>query len=227
MWQRQRQQDSHNPGSSRWEVAWDVKHSRWYYIDRRDGTSSWTKPGDCDIVLPRETSKPWRRTRPCTPEKDCDDIPSHCLRAGWEAAWDMKTQRWYFFNRDTQQRVWDIEEVCALVENKACPEDMSALEGKARPEEVRAPKWLTEEVRKLESPCESSRRMPCKMGCGRLACRGFTRSGKPFDTCCRGCATGGDHDASCRRDAVDLKQEESRSTINSVCMADDQEGDLF
>jgi len=38
---------------------------------------------------------------------------------------------------------------------------------------------------------------PCKKGCGRPAAFGRNQYGKPFTTCCRGCATGQDHDDSC------------------------------
>lgn len=37
----------------------------------------------------------------------------------------------------------------------------------------------------------------CKAGCGRTVAPGTTRSGKPFDTCCRGCATGQPHTSEC------------------------------
>ncbi|CAK9079806.1 Flagellar calcium-binding protein TB-44A (44 kDa calcimedin) (44 kDa calflagin) [Durusdinium trenchii] len=40
----------------------------------------------------------------------------------------------------------------------------------------------------------------CKNGCGFKAAPGVTRSGKPLDTCCRGCATSGEHDQRCRQD---------------------------
>lgn len=41
-------------------------------------------------------------------------------------------------------------------------------------------------------------RVMCKKdGCGRSGAPGTTRSGKPFDTCCRGCATGGTCTAEC------------------------------
>eukprot|EP00933_Yihiella_yeosuensis_P079178 TRINITY_DN9143_c2_g2_i1.p1 TRINITY_DN9143_c2_g2~~TRINITY_DN9143_c2_g2_i1.p1 ORF type:complete len:518 (+),score=121.07 TRINITY_DN9143_c2_g2_i1:57-1556(+) len=43
-------------------------------------------------------------------------------------------------------------------------------------------------------------RLKCKNGCGMLAAKGFTRRGNPMDTCCRGCALGGDHDRSCARE---------------------------
>eukprot|EP00411_Alexandrium_monilatum_P120495 CAMPEP_0175637918 /NCGR_PEP_ID=MMETSP0097-20121207/2959_1 /TAXON_ID=311494 /ORGANISM="Alexandrium monilatum, Strain CCMP3105" /LENGTH=387 /DNA_ID=CAMNT_0016943611 /DNA_START=18 /DNA_END=1181 /DNA_ORIENTATION=- len=33
----------------------------------------------------------------------------------------------------------------------------------------------------------------CKIGCGRRVAPGKTKSGKAFDTCCRGCATGSSH----------------------------------
>jgi len=37
----------------------------------------------------------------------------------------------------------------------------------------------------------------CKLGCGRRVAPGVTRSGKKFDTCCRGCATGKAHHKLC------------------------------
>lgn len=37
----------------------------------------------------------------------------------------------------------------------------------------------------------------CKNGCGRSVAPGTTRTGKSFDTCCRGCATGADHTSEC------------------------------
>eukprot|EP00930_Biecheleria_cincta_P087730 TRINITY_DN76969_c0_g1_i1.p1 TRINITY_DN76969_c0_g1~~TRINITY_DN76969_c0_g1_i1.p1 ORF type:complete len:526 (-),score=127.80 TRINITY_DN76969_c0_g1_i1:257-1834(-) len=42
----------------------------------------------------------------------------------------------------------------------------------------------------------------CKMGCGMLAADGVSRSGRPMETCCRGCAKGGDHDSRCSQDAA-------------------------
>jgi hypothetical protein len=37
----------------------------------------------------------------------------------------------------------------------------------------------------------------CKSGCGRSPAPGTTRSGRPFDTCCRGCAQGQPHTEEC------------------------------
>lgn len=51
-----------------------------------------------------------------------------------------------------------------------------------------------------EQKQESSGRPACKMGCGMLAADGVSRSGRPMETCCRGCAKGGDHDSRCARD---------------------------
>mmetsp|Transcript_75639 Transcript_75639/g.137903 ORF Transcript_75639/g.137903 Transcript_75639/m.137903 type:complete len:136 (+) Transcript_75639:1-408(+) len=51
------------------------------------------------------------------------------------------------------------------------------------------------------SPPPPAPRLPCKFGCGRLAAAGFTRSGKPMDTCCKTCAMsrgGGGHDPGCQ-----------------------------
>mmetsp|Transcript_78712 Transcript_78712/g.205281 ORF Transcript_78712/g.205281 Transcript_78712/m.205281 type:complete len:623 (-) Transcript_78712:159-2027(-) len=37
----------------------------------------------------------------------------------------------------------------------------------------------------------------CKVGCGRCVAPGLTRSGKPYQTCCRGCIMGFGHDDNC------------------------------
>lgn len=45
----------------------------------------------------------------------------------------------------------------------------------------------------------------CKMGCNRPVCPGKTASLKPFQTCCRGCASGFGHDLICGKvDATKL-----------------------
>eukprot|EP00929_Paragymnodinium_shiwhaense_P104730 TRINITY_DN69407_c0_g1_i1.p1 TRINITY_DN69407_c0_g1~~TRINITY_DN69407_c0_g1_i1.p1 ORF type:complete len:1073 (+),score=153.34 TRINITY_DN69407_c0_g1_i1:162-3380(+) len=43
-------------------------------------------------------------------------------------------------------------------------------------------------------------RLLCTKGCGRCAAPGLDRNGKPYVTCCRGCAVQGIHDASCTGD---------------------------
>jgi len=45
----------------------------------------------------------------------------------------------------------------------------------------------------------------CRLGCKRPVCAGLTKEGKPFDTCCRGCAVNkaaGSHDATCQGGGV-------------------------
>jgi len=37
----------------------------------------------------------------------------------------------------------------------------------------------------------------CIKGCGRPVAEGLDAKGRPFDTCCRGCGTGGEHDEEC------------------------------
>jgi Ca2+-binding EF-hand superfamily protein len=50
----------------------------------------------------------------------------------------------------------------------------------------------------VESAIENGRgRIVCKIGCGMYAASGFTRSGKPRTTCCKGCASTGEHDDKC------------------------------
>ena len=53
-----------------------------------------------------------------------------------------------------------------------------------------------------QPPLAAAPRHHCKFGCGRGIAPGLTRSGNPFDTCCRGCAMGrghGRHDEACER----------------------------
>ncbi|CAE8609266.1 unnamed protein product, partial [Polarella glacialis] len=45
--------------------------------------------------------------------------------------------------------------------------------------------------------CHSTTIPPCKIGCGQRVAPGVTKNGRPFDTCCRGCATGKEHDKLC------------------------------
>ncbi|CAE7023885.1 TIC214, partial [Symbiodinium sp. CCMP2456] len=45
--------------------------------------------------------------------------------------------------------------------------------------------------------CHAEKVPLCKIGCGRQVAPGVTRHGKPFDTCCRGCALGAGHDDLC------------------------------
>eukprot|EP00971_Amphidinium_carterae_P094260 1865952-Amphidinium_carterae.1 len=42
------------------------------------------------------------------------------------------------------------------------------------------------------------------MGCGRKAAQGTDSSGQKLETCCHGCATGGDHDEMCGKDVGDM-----------------------
>lgn len=42
----------------------------------------------------------------------------------------------------------------------------------------------------------------CKKGCGRDIAPGLTKSGKPYDTCCRGCVMGFGHDMRCGNKAL-------------------------
>jgi len=55
------------------------------------------------------------------------------------------------------------------------------------------------ECRPVHDEYSSSPVMMCMRGCGRPVAPGLTRSGKPFDTCCKGCALGRGHDVHCQR----------------------------
>jgi len=58
---------------------------------------------------------------------------------------------------------------------------------------------------------------PCVKECGRPARPGLQPNGKPYDTCCRGCATGQAHDPTCR---VDTEKDDEEC-------ADEGKGDWY
>jgi len=115
-------------------------------------------------------------TLPTRPPKDVTKVPHYPPQAdlprGWEKGWDTATSRHYYFNRHTQERSWDL------------------------PTAAGAPRMDRGCSAKRDR--ESVHGVMCKMGCGRPVATGRTKNGNLFDTCCRGCAKGGDHDASCR-----------------------------
>jgi len=37
-----------------WEAAWSSERNKWYCADRNTGRSSWEKPADCNVELPRD-----------------------------------------------------------------------------------------------------------------------------------------------------------------------------
>lgn len=47
----------------------------------------------------------------------------------------------------------------------------------------------------------------CRKGCGRPVRPGLTKNGKPFVTCCKGCAMGFGHDTTCAQDAAEETDE--------------------
>ncbi|CAJ1350225.1 unnamed protein product [Effrenium voratum] len=69
--------------------------------------------------------------------------------------------------------------------------------------------WLTDDdhraaLQRAEGAGRTNDEDPpaCKNSCGFKAAKGLTRSGQPLDTCCRGCARGGDHDSRCQQVAA-------------------------
>eukprot|EP00931_Biecheleriopsis_adriatica_P025048 TRINITY_DN1547_c0_g1_i1.p1 TRINITY_DN1547_c0_g1~~TRINITY_DN1547_c0_g1_i1.p1 ORF type:complete len:515 (-),score=136.43 TRINITY_DN1547_c0_g1_i1:42-1514(-) len=70
--------------------------------------------------------------------------------------------------------------------------------------------WLAEDdhraglERAQQAAADTGERLACRLGCGMMAAKGLSRSGKPLDTCCRGCAMtmGGGHDPRCAQEPV-------------------------
>lgn len=60
---------------------------------REDAMQESADPGSTDFVEIDDPEAP-------------DDAP-----AGWEAAWDSTHERFYYFNRDTQERVWSLKRI--------------------------------------------------------------------------------------------------------------------
>jgi len=79
-----------------WEIAWDSNRKRWYYQDRFQGTSSWERPADCTLELPRDPP-------PEAPQASgAADLPP-----GWQCSWDVQHRRWYYYNHNTEERLWE------------------------------------------------------------------------------------------------------------------------
>ncbi|CAE8627646.1 unnamed protein product [Polarella glacialis] len=66
------------------------------------------------------------------------------------------------------------------------------------PETTALPDAATPSASSAARPLRHSTKIPpCKMGCGQRVAPGVAKNGRPFDTCCRGCATGKGHDKLC------------------------------
>merc|ERR1712216_789996 len=81
-----------------WEVAWDPVCEKYYYQDRARGVSSWCRPTDCTFDLPQERPGNSIGAFPAAPTG---------LPLGWSAAWDCKSQCFYFYSSRTRVRTWE------------------------------------------------------------------------------------------------------------------------
>lgn len=106
------------------------------------------------------------------------------------------------------------KEALAMHSEGASPSAASSAEAEAAAEEaaaVAAAAWeaaRADAALRLGSPSEAPARRPlchakgiplCRANCGKPVAPGVTRHGKPFDTCCRGCAMGQGHGKLCGR----------------------------
>lgn len=78
-----------------WEPAWSSTHKKWFYQDRKSGTSCWKPPPGCTLELPRDPP----------PNADRDNNQQD-LPPGWESEWDAKHSKYYYYNRQTRERSW-------------------------------------------------------------------------------------------------------------------------
>eukprot|EP00931_Biecheleriopsis_adriatica_P060059 TRINITY_DN36044_c0_g1_i1.p1 TRINITY_DN36044_c0_g1~~TRINITY_DN36044_c0_g1_i1.p1 ORF type:complete len:491 (+),score=80.11 TRINITY_DN36044_c0_g1_i1:48-1475(+) len=82
-----------------WEYQWSAEHRRYYFLDKVNGISCWTKPPNCNLELP--TRPPGSIEKTEAPPKPRD------LPLDWEAALDVKENRYYFFRRSNPaERTW-------------------------------------------------------------------------------------------------------------------------
>mmetsp|Transcript_32754 Transcript_32754/g.64526 ORF Transcript_32754/g.64526 Transcript_32754/m.64526 type:complete len:100 (-) Transcript_32754:447-746(-) len=82
----------------RWRLGWSSCRNRWFYHNRLTGESSWSRPPFCSVALPRD---PPINASTRTPPPQQQDLP-----IGWEFAWDVERQRYYYFKRATMERTW-------------------------------------------------------------------------------------------------------------------------
>jgi len=198
------------PLTAQWEPGWDCASQRWYYQNRVHGTSSWERPSGCDVRLPSK------------PPSDVSSVPHYpgkvVLPRGWEEGWDSASSRHYYFNRVTEERQWAHPATTNLFKREKTTTQTDASD---------------QRVEIGQSVADGS--VMCKMGCGRHAAAGFTKGGNRYDTCCRGCATGGHHEATCRHSATHqsgggsptspCSHQSGHADKGEQCMAED--GDLF
>jgi hypothetical protein len=117
-------------------------------------------------------------------EERCWKPPVAGMPRGWEEGWDSAHGRKYYFNRATEERCWKPPA------SMRRPESGTAAATGAKRKDI-----------------EDRGQVMCKMGCGRPAAAGKTKNGNNYDTCCRGCASGGDHDSSCGCSAMPRRQD--------------------
>jgi len=105
---------------NKWELGWSEEHRRFYYMDRVNGKSQWTKPPGCTldadaatkevIAKQNETDKVkpglQHARREAGGYKDTSTKYHEALPQGWEAHKDPGTGKWFFYNKATKLRTW-------------------------------------------------------------------------------------------------------------------------
>jgi len=98
----------------------------------------------------------------------------------------------------------DIDEVCSLHGWEFCWMDEEKERREALERDHQADDKVAEWKAKLKDMCERHLSTEsdveegfCVKGCGRRVAVGTTRSGRPFQTCCKGCALGFGHSLTC------------------------------
>lgn len=80
-----------NPEADKWGLGYDRDAKQWFFHDRANGVTSWTKPGACPLEIPMDKL-------PKDPDRD---VPP-----GWQVAWDFNVNRIYYFNHERAESRW-------------------------------------------------------------------------------------------------------------------------
>lgn len=71
------------------------------------GESNGTKGAIQKSNLPRQNSYPLSPQQPMSPDP-VHDLPEELLQAGWRRFWSNREKRPYFFNKVTNESLWDM-----------------------------------------------------------------------------------------------------------------------
>jgi len=84
-------------------TSWCRDQRRYFFQDMLTGKSTWSRPEDCDLEIPKRPPSP--QSNPQKPESQ--PPPDGELPKGWGTAFDDRTGRYYYFmTRRPSERTW-------------------------------------------------------------------------------------------------------------------------